>query len=399
MIAYIMSQQNQQQNSVVIGLEHFLDDPKRQNKRYGLATNPAAITSRGIPSWKAFIEHSLGPACFFGPEHGFRGAAQDAVQLDDENFKGIPAYSLYGKRLKPERWMLEPLDAVVFDMQDVGCRYYTFLYTLAYIMEVCEKVGTPVIVLDRPNPIDGVKVEGSPISSHIESFVGGYGLPPRYGMTIGEFALYLKGEYYPGVPLEVVRLSGWDSRQAWAETGLPWPLPSPNLPTLSCAELYPGTCLAEGTWLSEGRGTSRPFEIIGAPFIDGEDLREQLSALNLSGVVFMSLFFTPNASKHQGELCEGVLLSVIDRHAVRSLDTGIAVIHTIHRMYPHEFRWREDWDDPALTFFDKLAGGTELRYMIGKGASLDECLAFEHQGEDKFLALRGKYLLYGEGKR
>jgi uncharacterized protein YbbC (DUF1343 family) len=390
-----MSQKNQRQNSVVIGLEFFLNDPKRHHRRYGLATNPAAITAGGIPSWKAFIEHGLGPACFFGPEHGFRGAAQDAVQLDDENFKGIPAYSLYGKRLKPEPWMLEPLDAVIFDMQDVGCRYYTYLYTLAYIMEACEKVGTPVIVLDRPNPIGGIKVEGSPILKEFESFVGGYGLPPRYGMTIGEFAVYLKGEYYPACNLEVVPLSGWDARQPWAETNLPWPLPSPNLPTLACAELYPGTCLAEGTWLSEGRGTARPFEIIGAPFIDGEALREHLSVLDLPGVVFISIFFTPTASKHQGELCEGILVSPVDRQALRSLDTGIAIIHTIHRMYPREFAWREDWDNPAFSFFDKLAGGTELRLMIDRGASLDECLALAHRGEEAFLARREKYLLYG----
>jgi len=310
--------------------------------------------------------------------------------MDDEHFKGIPVYSLYGKRLKPEPWMLESLDAVVFDMQDVGCRYYTFLYTLAYIMEVCEKVGTPVIVLDRPNPIGGIKVEGSPISRESESFIGAFGLPPRYGMTMGEFATYLKGEYYPACNLEVVPLSGWEKRQPWVETNLPWPLPSPNLPTLTCAELYPGTCLVEGTWLSEGRGTTRPFEIIGAPFIDGEWLREELSELDVPGVVFMSIFFTPTASKHQNTLCEGVLVSLVDRQTLCSLDTGITIIHTIHRMYPHEFAWREDWDNPALSFFDKLAGGTELRYMIDHGASLDDCRAFVHQGEEKFLAISRK---------
>jgi len=398
MLAYIMSKSKQQRASVVLGLENFLDDTRRYNKRYGLATNSAAITSRGIPSWKAFIEHGIIPACLFGPEHGFRGAAQDAVGLDDEVFRGIPAYSLYGKRLRPEPWMLESLDALVFDMQDVGCRYYTYLYTLAYIMEVCEKVGTPLIVLDRPNPIGGSKIEGSPISKEAESFVGGYGLPPRYGMTIGEFALYLKGEYYPNCELEIIKMSGWNSRIAWEGTNLPWPLPSPNLPTLSCAELYPGTCLVEGTWLSEGRGTSRPFEIIGAPFIDGEALREQLAAFELPGVVFISLFFSPSASKYKGELCEGVLVSLTDRQALRSLDTGITLVHTIHRMYPDKFRWREDWDDKSLSFFDKLAGGATLRYMITSGASLEDCLEFAHRGESQFLRIREKYLIYGAQK-
>lgn len=398
MLAYIMSKSKQQRASVVLGLENFLDDTRRYNKRYGLATNSAAITSSGIPSWKAFIEHGIIPACLFGPEHGFRGAAQDAVGLDDEVFRGIPAYSLYGKRLRPEPWMLESLDALVFDMQDVGCRYYTYLYTLAYIMEVCEKVGTPLIVLDRPNPIGGSKIEGSPISKEAESFVGGYGLPPRYGMTIGEFALYLKGEYYPNCELEIVKMSGWNSRIAWEGTNLPWPLPSPNLPTLSCAELYPGTCLVEGTWLSEGRGTSRPFEIIGAPFIDGEALREQLAAFELPGVVFISLFFSPSASKYKGEPCEGVLISLTDRQALRSLDTGITLVHTIHRMYPDKFRWREDWDDKSLSFFDKLTGGTTLRCMITSGAPLEDCLEFAHRDESQFLRIRGKYLIYGAQK-
>ena len=398
MLAYIMSKSKQQRASVVLGLENFLDDTRRYNKRYGLATNSAAITSRGIPSWRAFIEHGIIPACLFGPEHGFRGAAQDAVGLDDEVFRGIPAYSLYGKRLRPEPWMLESLDALVFDMQDVGCRYYTYLYTLAYIMEVCEKVGTPLIVLDRPNPIGGSKIEGSPISKEAESFVGGYGLPPRYGMTIGEFALYLKGEYYPNCELEIVKMSGWNSRIAWEGTNLPWPLPSPNLPTLSCAELYPGTCLVEGTWLSEGRGTSRPFEIIGAPFIDGEALREQLAAFELPGVVFISLFFSPSASKYKGEPCEGVLISLTDRQALRSLDTGITLVHTIHRMYPDKFRWREDWDDKSLSFFDKLTGGTTLRCMITSGAPLEDCLEFAHRDESQFLRIRGKYLIYGAQK-
>jgi uncharacterized protein YbbC (DUF1343 family) len=265
-------------------------------------------------------------------------------------------------------------------------------------MEACAKVGTALIVLDRPNPIGGSKVEGSPIPKELESFVGGYGLPPRYGMTIGEFALYLQAEYYPSCRLELIEMSGWDSRPAWIETNLPWPLPSPNLPTLSCAELYPGTCLVEGTWLSEGRGTSRPFEIIGAPFIDGEALREQLAALELPGVVFISLFFSPTASKYKGELCEGVLVSLTDREALRSLDTGIALIHTINQMYPNEFRWREDWDDKELSFFDKLAGGTTLRFMITSGASLEDCLEFAHRGEKEFLKIREKYLIYGAQK-
>ncbi len=341
------------------------------------------------------MQNGLGPACFFGPEHGFRGAASDAVEVEDEVFRGIPAYSLYGKRLKPEPHMFNGLDAIVFDMQDVGCRYYTYLYTLAYLMEACEKASLPLIVLDRPNPIGGTIVEGSPIPRQEWSFVGGYGLPPRYGMTIGEFARYLQGEYYPRTDLEVVPLKGWEERQTWDRTGLPWPLPSPSLPTLSAATVYAGTCLVEGTWLSEGRGTARPFEIIGAPFIDGESLREALADLGLPGIVFISLFFTPTASKFKDERCEGILVSVIDQQAVRALDTGISIIHTIQRLYPDSFKWREDWDNPMISFFDRLAGGKGLRQMIDAGAPLNECIAFAHEGEEKFLKIRAPYLMYG----
>jgi uncharacterized protein YbbC (DUF1343 family) len=376
------------------GLDAFITDPARRGRRYGLATNPSAVTAGGVPAWKAFMEAGLGPACLFGPEHGFRGAAQDAVEVGDDTFLGIPAYSLYGKRLKPEPRMLEGLDAVVFDMQDVGCRYYTYLYTLAYVMEACAASGTAVIVLDRPNPIGGTKVEGSPIRKEEWSFVGGYGLAPRYGLTIGEFARYLEGEFFPACRLEVVMLEGWEGRPSWEATGLPFPLASPNLPSLSCAELYPGTCLVEGTWLSEGRGTSRPFEIIGAPFIDGEALREKLEGLGLPGVTFLSLFFTPTASKFKDELCQGVLASLVDRAALRSLDTGIAIVHTIKNLYPAEFKWRETWEDPSITFFDRLAGGTGLRALIDSGSPLEACLAYAHEGEREFLETRGRYLLY-----
>ncbi|GAB1482529.1 DUF1343 domain-containing protein [Treponema sp.] len=357
------------------------------------------------------MDSNLGPVALFGPEHGFRGIAQDAVEIEDEVFRGIPSYSLYGKRFKPEPEMLRGLDAVVYDMQDVGCRYYTFLYTLAYIMESCQENRVPLVVLDRPNPLGGDKVEGSPIPDAQASFVGGYGLAPRYGMTIGEFALYLKGEYYPKTELEIIELENWSRELPWSETGLPWPLPSPNIPSLSCAEVYPGTCLVEGTWFSEGRGTTRPFEIIGAPWIDGERLREKLATIlppdfgnsqfqqNLpspssSGAVFSSLFFSPTISKHKGENCEGVLLNVMDKHSFNSLNTGIAIVRTIKELWPSEFRFRETWEDSTAFFFDKLAGGPKLRILIDNLAPLDECIGFANEGRDQFLKRREKYLIY-----
>ncbi|MFH2113553.1 MAG: DUF1343 domain-containing protein, partial [Spirochaetota bacterium] len=318
----------------------------------------------------------------------------DAVQVEDEVFRGIPSYSLYGKRLKPEASMLLGLDAVVYDIQDIGSRYYTYLYTLAYLMEACQEYGIPLVVLDRPNPIGGDKVEGGPIADSAWSFVGGYGLTPRYGMTVGEFAAYLKGEYFPGVELEVVPLEGWTRSLRWEDTGLPWPLPSPNIPSRACASVYPGTCLVEGTWFSEGRGTTRPFEMVGAPWIDGERLRDTLAGLELPGAVFSSVFFTPSISKHKDELCEGVLLNIIDEHAFNAVDTGVALVRTIRELWPGEFRFRETWEDPDAFFFDSLAGGADLRKLITSLAPLEDCIATANSGQTGFLRRRAKYLRY-----
>lgn len=377
-----------------IGLERFLSDPSRRKGKYGLATNPAAINADGRAAWRAFSDAGLGMAALFGPEHGFRGAAQDAVEVEDEVFRGIPSYSLYGKRLKPEPHMFRGLDAVVYDMQDVGCRYYTFLYTLAYLMEACAENRVPLIVLDRPNPIGGEKVEGGPIADGRASFVGGYGLTPRYGMTVGEFAAYLKGEYFPAADLEVVGLEGWNRSFWWDGTGLPWPLPSPNIPSPSCAAVYPGTCLVEGTWLSEGRGTTRPFEAIGAPWIDGERLRDAMADLALPGAVFSSLFFAPSISKHQGQTCEGILVNVVDRASFNALRTGIALVKTIRDLWPGEFTWRETWENPDETFFDRLAGGPELRNMVDAGAPLGDLFSAAEAGRETFIARRAPYLRY-----
>ncbi len=379
---------------VLTGLQRFVDDSARRDLKLGLATNPAAIMADGRSSWASFLDSGLQLRALFGPEHGFRGDAQDAVHVADGEFRGIPTYSLYGSRLKPEAHMFQGLDAVVYDMQDVGCRYYTFLYTLAYLMEACQEHKVPLIVLDRPNPIGGEVVEGGPIQREAWSFVGGYGLAPRYGMTVGEFASYLKGEYYPEVELEVVPLSGWKRSMWWDETGLPWPLPSPNIPSLATATLYPGTCLFEGTWMSEGRGTTRPFEILGAPWIDGEKLREKLSTLDLPGVAFSSIFFEPSISKHKGEACEGVLTHVTDRAALRALATGIALLRTIVELWPEQMRWREAWENSSASFFDSLAGGTELREAIHRLAPLEDCLAIAERGRDSFLKTRKIYLRY-----
>lgn len=362
--------------------------------RIALATNPSAVTGRGVPTWKALMDSGFSLAAFFGPEHGFRGDAQDAVEIADGSFRGIPSYSLYGARLEPEERMLKGIDLVVYDIQDVGCRYYTYLYTLANIARVCERAGLPLLVLDRPDPIGGVEVEGGPIADSAASFVGGYRLPPRYGMTVGEFARYLQGEFFPRLRLEVERLGGWDRRDFFDRAGLPWVSPSPNIPSLATALVYPGTCLFEGTNVSEGRGSTRPFETVGAPWIDGEELREDLASLALPGLVFAPAAFTPNASKHSGAFCGGVSITVTEPEKFKPLLTGLALLKTVHDKYPESFGWKATWEDSQVFFVDRLAGGPELRAWIDGGLPLEEIYARLSRGREDFLARRRLYLLY-----
>jgi uncharacterized protein YbbC (DUF1343 family) len=379
---------------VTTGLDRLLGEGLHRSERIGLATNPSAVTRGGAPNWKALMEAGYAISAFFGPEHGFRGDAQDGVEVADGSFLGIPSYSLYGTRDTPEPRMLDGLDCVVYDIQDVGCRYYTYLYTLANIMAACEKTGTRVVVLDRPDPIGGIEVEGAPIAPEHSSFVGGYRLPHRYGMTVGEFALYLKGEYFPGTMLEVVELKGWKRSMFFEECGLPWVSPSPNIPSIATAMVYPGTCLFEGTELSEGRGTTRPFETLGAPWIDGEALRAAMAAQKLPGVTFTRAAFTPTFSKHKGVFCEGVTLHVADRAAFRPLLAGIALLKTIRDLYPKDFAWKPTWEDAKVSFNDRLAGGPALRNMIDGGQPLEAIYAALREGEDAFRATRAKYLIY-----
>ncbi len=378
---------------VVPGVDSFQGEPRFRDLRIGLITNPTGMTSTGVPTWRALLEGGFRLTALFGPEHGFRGEAQDAVRVADETFHGVRVYSLYGERQRPAVEMLADVDLMVFDIQDVGCRYYTYLYTLAYSLEVCAGAGKSFCVLDRPNPIGAVAVEGGPIDDEAWSFVGGYGLPARTGFTVGEYARWLKGQYFPQARLEVIPLQGYRRAMFFGETGLPWPAPSPNLPTVEAALVYPGTCLFEGTNVSEGRGTTRPFETIGAPWVDGERLREALAELELPGVVFSSTFFTPTISKHKGQSCQGVVLHVSDRDAFRPLRTALAMLSVLKRDYAEHFEWRPDWDG-NFSFVDRLAGGSWLRDSIDAGEGLDQVYDRACQDQDKFEGIRARYLIY-----
>lgn len=380
-------------NSVIPGVDFFLTNSAYKKARLGLITNPSGITTEGVPTWKALLENGFSITALFGPEHGFRGEAQDAVHVGDETFQGIQTYSLYGENLKPTEEMLKDLDFMVFDIQEVGSRYYTYLYTLAYCLEVCSRLGKRFVVLDRPNPIGADLVEGGPIERDYASFVGGFGLANRYGMTIGEYGRYLKGEYFHQAELEVVRMEGYRRAMLFPETGLPWIAPSPNLPSLGTALVYPGTCLFEGTNLSEGRGTTRPFETIGAPWLDGESLRESLAQMNLPGVTVLSTFFTPEFSKHKGQSCQGVLIHVSNPKYFQPLRTAIAMLWLIKQNYPERLEWRKDWEG-NYSFLDRLAGGRYLRDMLDRGDSFEEIYDRACLNQSAFQAKRDKYLIY-----
>jgi uncharacterized protein YbbC (DUF1343 family) len=334
-----------------------------------------------------------------GPEHGFHGQAQDMESVGNATIDSIPVLSLYGsalETLKPSVAALRNIDVLVADLQDVGARYYTFIYTLAFCMEAAAQSGVSVVVLDRPNPINGHQVEGNIISDRFRSFVGHYPLAVRHGMTIGELAGMFQGEFGIRSELTVVPMKGWHRRRYMDELDLPWVPPSPNMPTVDTAAVYPGMCLLEGTELSEGRGTTRPFEIFGAPFIDSDRLVKRLREFRLPGVRFRPLAFKPGFHKFSGQGCGGAQLHVTRRRAFKPVLTGVAVLKAVKDLYPDRFQYRTKAyefvkDIPAI---DLLAGNDRLRAQLESGASLKEIENSWEEERAKFLAMRKKYLLY-----
>lgn len=337
----------------------------------------------------------------FGPEHGIRGEAQYMVSVDDarDEKTRVPIHSLYGSTLQslsPRPEWLEGLDALVFDIQDVGSRYYTYVYTMALAMKAAAKARIPFYVLDRPNPIGGTHVEGNLVGEGFRSFVGLYALPNRHGMTAGELARLINVEEGFGAELTVVPCEGWRRRDFWAETGLHFIPPSPNMPTPDTALVYPGMCLAEGTNLSEGRGTCRPFEQFGAPYLHAEAFTEALNREGLPGVKFRPLHFTPTFDKHCGVSCAGAMMHVTDREAFRPLLTGLAIFLNAYALGGKAFAWRADAYEfvDKVPAFDLLCGTNTVREGIEAGASLGRLYeGFEAQSA-AFVTRRQPFLQY-----
>jgi uncharacterized protein YbbC (DUF1343 family) len=387
---------------VKIGLEILLGSKLDllQDSRVGLIVNPASINSRFEHAPDLFHQHPrINLTALFGPQHGIRGDTQDNM-IEWQTFRdkrtGLPAYSLYGEARKPSTEMLADVDVLVFDVQDVGTRVYTFIYTMALAMEAARDGGKRFIVLDRPNPINGIQVEGNILEPEFESFVGMFPISMRHGMTVGELALMFNREFGIGCELEVVKMEGW-RREMWHEaTKLPWVMPSPNIPTVDTSVVYPGSVMIEGTNVSEGRGTTRPFEIIGASFLDPYDLIDELEKDTLPGVVFRPIHFQPTFHKFAGQLCGGVQLQVIDRSSFKPVITGVAIISAIRRLYPDSFEWKRppyEYVHDKLPF-DVINGSSRLREQIEAGRPVAEIEESWRDGLREFGERRETYLLY-----
>jgi len=333
----------------------------------------------------------------FGPEHGIRGDLQGGLAAESytDGRTGLPVYSLYGRTKKPTMDMLSNVDVLLFDIQDVGTRYYTYIYTMSYAMEAAAEAGIPFVILDRPNPINGISVEGNILNPEFKSFVGRHPIPVRHGMTVGELAMLFNVEYGIEADLEVVRMQGWLRDMWFDETGLIWVQPSPNIPTLDTAIVYPGTCLLEGTNVSEGRGTTKPFELAGAPWIDSSKLSAELQSRELKGVLFRQAHFTPTFSKYRGERCSGVQVHVTERHDFKSFETGLHIVDAIRKLHPDRFEWTKP-KSGSRYYFDTLAGTDKIRKQLCDGACVRDIIDGFQEELSKLVEIRKNYLLYDQ---
>ena len=381
-----------------------------RGRRVSVLCHPASVDARFVHIVDRLMTSGVRPVRLFGPEHGVRGEAQDMVSVpgEQDGRTGIPVTSLYGsspESVQPSQEALADSDVLLVDLQDIGSRYYTFVWTMALSMQAAARAGVAVMVLDRPNPIGGSAIEGGEIAPGYESFVGLASLPVRHGLTIGEVARLVRAGIPWGGPrfaspldldLTVVPMQGWRRRDSFEATELPWIMPSPNMPTVDTALVYPGLCLIEATNLSEGRGTTRPFEIIGAPFLDGHRLAERLASYQLGGVAFRSLAFRPSFHKFAGQVCGGIQVHVTDRACFEAYRSGLAILRELYALCGDGFRWRSEpyefvSDRPAI---DLLTGSDAIRTGIERGFTLDELEATWLPAQRRFAERRQPYLLY-----
>ncbi|HSS19350.1 MAG TPA: DUF1343 domain-containing protein [Pyrinomonadaceae bacterium] len=388
--------------AIKLGLEKLLEDAGSylNGERVGLICNQASVNHQLHHAADLLHEHeAIKLQALFGPQHGIRGDVQDNMietEHSTDRETGLPIHSLYSETREPTEAMLKDLDVLVFDMQDVGCRIYTFAYTMANCMTAAKKYGKRVVVCDRPNPISGSQVAGNVLEPAQASFVGLFAIPTRHGMTLGELAGMFNEHFQIKCELDVIKMDGWE-RNCWLdETDAPWVLPSPNIPTVDSATVFPGTVHFEGTQISEGRGTTRPFELVGAPYIRPEEYAQTLNDLNLPGVYFRACAFRPTFQKHGGVTCGGVQIHVTDRLAFEPVSTGVAMVKVAFDLYRPDFRWKE----PPYEYvydrnpFDVIAGTSSIREAFEKGTNLTEIVNGWSDELDAFRGVRERYLLY-----
>lgn len=389
--------------TVVTGLDRIATDAGHivRGRQVALLAHPASVDASLRPAHIVLHEAGASVAVLLGPEHGLGGEAQDMEGVAERSRQSGPrVFSLYGETeasLRPTAEMLADVDLLVVDLQDVGARYYTFVWSAAMCLEVCAEIGLPMVVLDRPNPLGGLDVEGPGIDARYRSFVGHHDVATRHGLTIAEVLMLYAHDLGLRSSLEVVEMRGYRRDQWFEETGLPWVLPSPNMPTPETALVYPGMCLIEGTNVSEGRGTTRPFELVGAPWVDGDALVDALETAELPGCAFRAVRFKPMFHKHGGTTCGGVQTHVTDRRAFRPLLTGVAMVQALFQLgQSGRFLWRTEAyefveDRPAI---DLLAGGPWLREGIEAGRSIEALRSSWASQEDAFRHRRENILLY-----
>ena len=367
-----------------------------QDRRVALLTNPSGVT-RGLERTADVLLRMLNGrlTALFSPEHGPEGIDPDGApvpsQIDAES--GIPIFSLYGPLRRPTPEMLSNVDVLVVDIQDVGVRFYTFTWTMTYVMEAAAEVGVPMLILDRPNPLSGV-VQGPSLAPGFESFVGRWPIPLRHGMTLGELARYFNAKHSLGVNLEVIPVVGWRRTMSWEDTNLAWVPPSPGLPTLDAVRAYPGTCLIEGTNLSEGRGTALPFQLIGAPWVDARAWAQRLNALELPGVRFRAAAFIPWASKWAGQTCRGVQVHITDPFLFDPLRVGLHLVASARALHAADFAWLDGSWEGKRCHFDLLIGNEWVRKALDAGEPVEAILAAWVDTEQAFVEERRPFLLY-----
>ena len=382
------------------GSERLLDSGLLAGRRVGIVCNPASIDGefRHVADRLA-SDDRVRLAAIFGPQHGFSSDVQENMIETGhgrDEIRRVPVYSLYSETREPPTEMLRDLDLLVVDLQDVGTRIYTYIYTMANCLRAARRHGVKVIVCDRPNPIGGVAVEGPMLEPGFESFVGLYPIPMRHGMTIGEVARLFNEHFDIGADLEVMTMEGWKRGMYADRTGLPWVLPSPNIPTIDSAVVYPGTVLFEGTNVSEGRGTTRPFELVGAPWVIAEPFAEAMNRLDLPGVHFRPALFEPTFHKHAKTSCGGCQIHVLDRETFRAVETGVALLGAFRGADTSRFQWRDppyEYEHDKLPI-DILAGSSKLREQIVAGTPARDIARSWDKGVAEFEKIRRRFLLY-----